>query len=106
EESLDRTLARFPGLSRTDLVGVLLGRPAPSHPPPRTHPDGPVDMVAPHRKLWVASDGATRGNPGLAGAGAVIWDEQGRVLERLGKFLGRQTNHVRSEEHTSELQSH
>ena len=25
EESLDRTLARFPGLSRTDLVGVLLG---------------------------------------------------------------------------------
>jgi ribonuclease HI len=51
-------------------------------------------MVQPHRKLRVASDGAARGNPGLAGAGAVIWDEQGRVLERLGKFLGRQTNNV------------
>jgi ribonuclease HI len=42
----------------------------------------------------VSSDGAARGNPGLAGAGAVVFDEQGEVLERLGKFLGRQTNNV------------
>ena len=94
EESLERTLARFPGLSHTDLVGVLLGKPAPSHPPPRTHPAGPVHMVQPHRKLRVASDGAARGNPGPAGAGAVVFDENGHVLERLGKFLGRQTNNV------------
>ena len=94
EESLDRTLARFPGLSRTDLVGVLLGRPAPSHPPPRAHPAGPVHPVRPHRKLRVTSDGAARGNPGPAGAGAVLFDEEGQVLERLGKFLGRQTNNV------------
>lgn len=94
EESLDRTLARFPGLSRTDLVGVLLGRPAPSHPPPRAHPAGPVHPVRPHRKLRVTSDGAARGNPGPAGAGAVVFDEEGQVLERLGKFLGRQTNNV------------
>ena len=94
EESLDRTLARFPGLSRTELVGVLLGTPPPSHPPPRTHPAGPVHPVQPHRKVRVASDGAARGNPGPAGAGAVLWDEQGRVLERLGKYLGRQTNNV------------
>ena len=94
EESLERTLARFPGLSRTELVGVLLGRPPPSHPPPRAHPAGPVHPVQPHRKLRVASDGAARGNPGPAGAGAVLWDEQGRVLERLGKYLGRQTNNV------------
>ena len=94
EESLDRTLARFPGLSRTELVGVLLGQPPPSHPPPRMHPAGPVHPVQPHRKLRVASDGAARGNPGPAGAGAVLWDEQGRILERLGKYLGRQTNNV------------
>jgi ribonuclease HI len=95
EESLDRTLARFPGLSRTELVGVLLGQPAPSHPPPRAHPAaGSVHRVEPHRKLRVASDGAARGNPGPAGAGAVVFDENGRVLERLGKFLGRQTNNV------------
>lgn len=94
EESLDRTLARFPGLSHTDLVGVLLGRPAPSAPSPRVHSPGPVHPVQPQRKLRVASDGAARGNPGPAGAGAVLLDEHGRVLERLGKFLGRQTNNV------------
>jgi len=95
EESLDRTLSRFPGLSRTDLVGVLLGRPAASHPAPsRPAPSRTTHRVQPHRKLRVTSDGAARGNPGLAGAGAVLFDEEGQVLERLGKFLGRQTNNV------------
>jgi ribonuclease HI len=95
EESLDRTLSRFPGLSRTDLVGVLLGRPATSRPAPsRPAPSHAGHLVQPHRKLRVSSDGAARGNPGLAGAGAVVFDEQGEVLERLGKFLGRQTNNV------------
>ncbi|HUM12769.1 MAG TPA: ribonuclease HI family protein [Myxococcaceae bacterium] len=94
EESLDRTLARFPGLSRTDLVRVLLDRPAPEHPSPHVHPHGPAHAVQPHRKLRVASDGAARGNPGPAGAGAVLYDMEGHVLERLGKFLGRQTNNV------------
>jgi ribonuclease HI len=47
-----------------------------------------------HRRLRVFSDGASRGNPGPAGAGAVIEDEQGNALERLGRFLGRQTNNV------------
>jgi ribonuclease HI len=94
EESLDRTLARFPGLSHTDLVGVLLGRPAAQHPAPRGHGAGPVHPVQPHRKLRMTSDGAARGNPGPAGAGAVLYDERGHVLERLGRFLGRQTNNV------------
>lgn len=94
EEGLDRTLARFPGLSRTDLVGVLLGKPVSSHAPARPQPSGPTHRVQPQRKLRVASDGAARGNPGPAGAGAVLFDSDGRVLERLGKFLGRQTNNV------------
>ena len=94
EESLDRTLARFPGVSRTDLVGVLLGRAAPVHPAPHPHPTGAPHAVHPHRRLRVASDGAARGNPGPAGAGAVLFDMEGRILERLGKFLGRQTNNV------------
>ncbi|MCI0573111.1 MAG: ribonuclease HI family protein [Myxococcaceae bacterium] len=44
------------------------------------------------RVLRVYSDGAARGNPGPAGAGAVLTDTNGRVLERLGRFLGIQTN--------------
>lgn len=47
-----------------------------------------------HRRLRVFSDGASRGNPGPAGAGAVLQDEGGHPLERLGRFLGKQTNNV------------
>jgi ribonuclease HI len=37
-------------------------------------------------------DGGSRGNPGPAGYGAVIEDPAGRVVARLSKYLGRQTN--------------
>ena len=37
-------------------------------------------------------DGGSRGNPGPSGYGAVIEDPQGRVVARLGEFLGIQTN--------------
>lgn len=50
--------------------------------------------VGEHRRLRVFSDGASRGNPGPAGAGAVLLDEGGHALERLGRFLGKQTNNV------------
>lgn len=39
-------------------------------------------------------DGASRGNPGPAGAGALIKDPSAKVLRRLKKFLGRTTNNV------------
>ena len=42
----------------------------------------------------VFSDGAARGNPGPAGAGAVVLDAQDRVLARRGRFLGNATNNV------------
>ena len=44
--------------------------------------------------LVVYSDGASRGNPGPAGAGAVITDARGNPIARLGRFLGRQTNNI------------
>jgi ribonuclease HI len=46
------------------------------------------------KRLRVFSDGAARGNPGPAGAGAVVLDAKGRVLARVGRFLGKQTNNV------------
>lgn len=45
-------------------------------------------------KVCVYTDGASRGNPGPAGAGAVITDVTGNVVRRLGRFLGPQTNNV------------
>jgi ribonuclease HI len=54
---------------------------------------GPGPSVhRPLRTLCVFSDGASRGNPGPAGAGAVLTLPSGEVLERLGLFLGTQTN--------------
>jgi ribonuclease HI len=44
------------------------------------------------RNLIVETDGASRGNPGLAGAGVIIMDEHGHRLETIGKFLGAATN--------------
>ncbi|MCL4873300.1 ribonuclease HI family protein [bacterium] len=39
-------------------------------------------------------DGASRGNPGEAGAGAVIKDPQGKVVRELRKYLGIATNNM------------
>jgi len=38
------------------------------------------------------SDGASRGNPGPAALGVVIYDEAGRELHRVSRALGRATN--------------
>jgi ribonuclease HI len=40
----------------------------------------------------VYSDGASRGNPGPAAIGAVIYDPEGREAYRLGRRLGTATN--------------
>ena len=39
-------------------------------------------------------DGAARGNPGEAGCGAAILDEQGAVVKEMSRYLGRATNNV------------
>jgi len=43
-------------------------------------------------KIYLNTDGGSRGNPGPAGCGAVISDEQNNVLKKASKFLGTATN--------------
>ena len=43
-------------------------------------------------KFVIFTDGGSRNNPGPAGAGAVIYDADGRTLKEVSKFLGEQTN--------------
>jgi ribonuclease HI len=69
-----------PALVEAAEPGVLAGQ---------AEPDA---SGAPLPRLRIYSDGAARGNPGLAGAGAVLMDPEGAVVARLGKFLGHQTN--------------
>lgn len=40
------------------------------------------------------ADGGARGNPGPAGSGAVLLDEDGRVIAELARSLGHATNNV------------
>ncbi|MCP3677578.1 MAG: ribonuclease HI family protein [Deltaproteobacteria bacterium] len=44
--------------------------------------------------LHLYTDGASRGNPGQAGAGVVIMNGEGEVVKRSGKYLGVTTNNV------------
>jgi ribonuclease HI len=44
------------------------------------------------KDLRIYSDGASRGNPGPAAIAVKIVSENGAVLKRLSKFLGRRTN--------------
>jgi len=47
-----------------------------------------------HLKLIVYTDGASVGNPGEAGCGALIMDESGQVLLEDYEYLGKTTNNV------------
>lgn len=87
EEPLVATLGAFPQLDRSQLqralekaAGLLEGKGAEE------------DQAPTYIRLRLYSDGAARGNPGPAGAGAVLVEPSGQVIDRLGKFLGHQTN--------------
>jgi len=43
-------------------------------------------------KIKVFTDGASRGNPGPAGIGVIIYDENDFILESYKEFLGEATN--------------
>lgn len=47
-----------------------------------------------HSKLIIFTDGGSRNNPGPAGIGFVIKDENGQNLEAKGEYIGVATNNV------------
>jgi probable phosphoglycerate mutase len=55
-------------------------------PDPDARPTASKDILIAH------CDGGSRGNPGPAGYGAVIEDQNGRILARLSEYLGKRTN--------------
>jgi ribonuclease HI len=46
------------------------------------------------KRLTIYTDGAARGNPGPAGAGAYIEDETGTCVSEVFRYLGKATNNV------------
>ncbi len=49
-------------------------------------------MLLKSPKLSIYTDGGARGNPGPAALGVVIYDEEGKIIKKFGKYLGRKTN--------------
>ena len=85
EEPLAATLSAFPQLDRAQLERLILRAAGQLENGHDAH--GP----APRLRMRLYCDGASRGNPGPAGAGAVLVEPGGAVIDRQGKFLGRQT---------------
>jgi ribonuclease HI len=50
--------------------------------------------VSSGRRLTIYTDGAARGNPGPAGAGAAVYDADGAVIDEAKRYLGEATNNV------------
>jgi len=86
-ETLDveAALARHPGLTRESLRAILLEA--------STSADLPSAALK-ARRVVLYTDGASRGNPGLAGAGVVLETEDGRAISRVARFLGEMTNNM------------
>lgn len=51
-----------------------------------------IDQEFGYQVVTLAVDGASRGNPGPAGAGAAIIDSHGQPLYELSRYLGEATN--------------
>ena len=92
-ETLEAASAAL-GIEKEQARRLLRGAAKQLGTEPQTRPGARVTSPGEVRRVRVFSDGAARGNPGPAGAGAVILDQDGRVLARLGRFLGKQTNNV------------
>jgi len=44
------------------------------------------------KRIIIYTDGAARGNPGPAGAGAVLMGEDGDIISEVSRYLGKTTN--------------
>jgi ribonuclease HI len=53
-----------------------------------------IKEILPLKQLYIYTDGASRGNPGEAGAGIIIINKDGKVIKKIKKYLGNTTNNV------------
>lgn len=74
-----KTMKRFPEIPKEEIQSLLLQF---------------ADTFKKREVVTIYVDGAARGNPGHAGIGVLILSEDGKVLRRIGKYLGKTTNNV------------
>ena len=59
-----------------------------------TRRESHIKDMLPFKQLHIYTDGASRGNPGDAGAGAVICNTRGKIIKKIKRYLGNTTNNV------------
>ncbi|MEA2116701.1 MAG: ribonuclease HI family protein [Thermodesulfobacteriota bacterium] len=84
----------FPAIPATAVRDVLLGKKKVAAQPARQQKlfTEPADNTTLSCRLF--TDGASRGNPGEAGAGIVLLDDDNQELIARSLYLGRSTNNV------------
>ncbi len=95
DKLLDSTLEElFPGIPPTAVRDVMRGKSKVAGPPARQQNlfTAPATDSDPSCKLF--TDGASRGNPGEAGAGIVLLDDNNREVAARSLYLGQCTNNV------------
>ncbi len=91
----DSTLEElFPLIPAQEVRDVMLGKRTAARPPARQQTlfDNPAPTAALSCRLF--TDGASRGNPGEAGAGITLQDSSGREIAARSGYLGQCTNNV------------
>ncbi len=93
EKLTDSELGKiFPEVSPDDIRNILLQE-------KKIRKQHGVPFGESHKRRTLSqctlyTDGASRGNPGQAGAGAVLLDKNGRELATKAEYLGRCTNNA------------
>lgn len=102
-KSFSATVAALPGLTTERLVALLRtflpetpGSPESQVGTERQegprHDDRNIAVLVAGQKTILFTDGASRGNPGLAGAGYLVTLADGTVVREGKRFLGERTN--------------
>lgn len=47
-----------------------------------------------YKKLILFTDGGSKGNPGPAGIGILIFNKEGKLIKEVSEFIGKTTNNV------------
>ncbi|MFH1625077.1 MAG: ribonuclease HI family protein [Pseudomonadota bacterium] len=86
--SFAKITSRFPSVSMADIQEILYQ--SAEFFRSKSEPD--VSPIC--QDFFLYTDGASRGNPGDAGAGAVIRDKEGNVIRESKEYLGKNTNNT------------
>lgn len=86
----------FPGTPPSEIKSILLDHPTTgtNARAEKSTSNQPKPAKALPGRYLLFTDGASRGNPGEAGAGAVVLDQDGNDLIHFSRYLGTCTNNV------------